>query len=200
MELIVISSPVFLRGESEYINRLFAAGMSCFHLRKEGKDPAAFQQLLQGIDPEYHNRISLHQHHELATRFGIGRLHFPEALRPGAKEALALKKAGYTLSTSIHKLDHITDLENYNYSFYGPVFDSISKKGYHTGIPESFKMPLDFPTRLIAIGGIDATKTAQVKAMGFTGLAILGTLWENTESAVGNFKIIQEQCQQTDHM
>lgn len=191
----MISKPSFFEGEAALINGLFAEGMQRFHLRKEGAERKDYEQLLGGIDPEYLERIALHQFHELAPDFGIRRLHFPEWKRRQSTATDLARLSGYTLSTSIHNLNQLTDLDNFNYSFYGPVFQSISKKDYPSVVPEGFRLPGSGRTRLIALGGVDPDKTALVKQMGFEGLAVLGSLWNVPEQALKNFIKIKEKCQ-----
>lgn len=200
MELIVISKPSFFEGEAKLINQLFESGMARFHLRKEGAEKHEYEQLLGNINPEYLERVALHQFHELAVDFGIRRLHFPEAQRERGQHLLLPNPEGFTLSTSIHKTDQLADLENFKYTFYGPVFHSISKKDYPSVVPESFKLRNPTGVKVIALGGVTPEKIDLVRQMGFDGAAILGLLWTVPELAVNHFKKSLEKCQTTDPM
>lgn len=200
MELIVISKPGFFEGEAKLINQLFEAGMARFHLRKEGAEKYEYEQLLGNINPEYLERVALHQFHELAGDFGIRRLHFPEAQRERGQHLLLQNPEGFTLSTSIHKTDQLADLENFKYTFYGPVFQSISKKDYPPVVPNGFKLRNPTGVKVIALGGITPEKIDLVRQMGFDGAAILGLLWNTPELAVNHFKKSLEKCQTTDLM
>lgn len=197
MELIVISNPSFFKGEALLINELFELGMQRFHLRKEVIDRQAYQQLLTEIDPRYWERIVLHQQHKLAPEFGIHRLHFKEHQRSEGLHK-AFKKKSYTLSTSTHKHNQITDLQNFKYSFIGPVFQSISKENYPGIFPENFKLNYSGTTKLIALGGISASKIDLLQQMNFEGAAVLGAIWNEPEQATANFKQLQKVCQTTD--
>ncbi|WEK17487.1 MAG: thiamine phosphate synthase [Candidatus Pedobacter colombiensis] len=191
MKLIVISDPVYFKDEARLINRLFEAGMSLFHLRKEGFTRQAYAALIAGIDECYHDRIAMHQFHELAGDFPlIKRLHYPEWLR---KETIASDLAAimdnYTLSTSIHHLANLKNLAGFAYTFYGPVFNSISKPGYTGTANTDFVLPEHSNhTKVIALGGITAEKIEQVKQMDFDGFAVLGAIWSKKEEAVNNLK------------
>ncbi|EDM36775.1 putative thiamine phosphate pyrophosphorylase [Pedobacter sp. BAL39] len=194
MKLKVISSPAFFEGEAKIINQLFEAGMSCFHLRKSRPEKAAYLSLLRQINPVYHDRIALHQFHEVAQDMGISRLHFPEYLRPLAQDSIAVLHKDFTLSTSTHKISQLTDLKYFNYTFYGPVFHSISKKGYLSTCQNDFRLPLNTPLQVIALGGVSASRIEQLKAMNFEGAAILGCLWTRSDNALQTFQAIQEKC------
>src|SRR6478735_4898323 len=88
MELIVISNPVAVAGESIIIDTLLQAGLKYFHIRKPKSNFQAVKQLLDGIAPRFYDRIVLHQFHEMASDFGIKRLHYTEQVR----EALTTAK------------------------------------------------------------------------------------------------------------
>jgi len=195
MEMIVVSSPSPVRGEARLINLLFQAGMSCFHLRKPESHFESIRDLLSEVDPVYYERIALHQFHEIAPEFGIKRLHYTEAAR-SRTPLPALRKhgeAGCTLSTSIHQLSVFSGLEHFDYAFYGPVFDSISKPGYTRTVPDDFICPkADHQARLIALGGVNASNLGKIIQMGFDGAAVLGTLWNDPHQAVERFKQLKE--------
>lgn len=186
MAFIVISDAAFFKDEADLINQLFENGMSILHLRKPGGDIANYARLISSIVPAYHNRIALHQFHELVKDFPlIQRLHYPEYNR---NNGMTYDKK-HTLSTSIHHLDKLEDLVDFDYTFYGPVFDSLSKPGYAGLSAEALKLPqTNNRTKLIALGGIDVERVQQVKRMGFDGMAVLGSVWNDKKSALTSFK------------
>lgn len=176
--LVVISHALMLDGEAGYINALFDAGMEVFHMRKPSWDRASIARLIYSIDPVYWPRIALHQHHEMASDFGIYRLHLTESRRRQGYEP-----EGY-LSTSIHGACELSD--RFQYAFFGPVFDSISKPGYGA---VAFSFPVG--PRLIAIGGITPGNAREALQMGFAGVAVLGSLWQKPEDCVEQFKTLR---------
>jgi thiamine-phosphate pyrophosphorylase len=200
MKLIVISHPGGAPGgtpggtsalpdEAGIINKLFENGLQILHLRKPESTRGQVKMLLSEIDQKYHYRISLHQYHSLAEEFGISRLHFTKKERAStsSEEFQAMRKKGITLSTSIHQIEqHDTLPTFFSYAFFGPVFDSISKKGYHGVVNGGFKLTKK-PVSLIALGGISTSNLENIQAMNFDGAAILGALWEQPENAVLNF-------------
>jgi thiamine-phosphate pyrophosphorylase len=180
MELIVISHPEAIDNEAKLINLLFAAGMKRFHLRKPFATPVELTGLLNDIDSAYLAHVALHQHYELAKQFPISRFHHPAKVRLDAKNVMTEHKStGFdSLSTSIHDLLELQSLNNYNYAFFSPVFDSISKPEYKRNVPEDFSLERgDCKARIIALGGINHTNISQVKGMNFDGAAVLGSVW-----------------------
>jgi thiamine-phosphate pyrophosphorylase len=195
MELIVISSPTAVADENIIINNLFQAGLKYFHLRKPESDEHTVRELIDRIAPHFYDRISLHQFQEIAPDYGIKRLHYTEHARQrSSTENLATQKAnGYTLSTSVHDMALLPSLSDFDYTFYGPVFNSISKPGYNSALPADFKLTKrNSKTRLIALGGIDASNLMKTKAMGFDGAAVLGSIWASPASALINFRKLNE--------
>ncbi|MDX5437252.1 MAG: thiamine phosphate synthase [Pontibacter sp.] len=202
MKLIVISSPEPIAEEAQRINELFEAGLEYFHLRKPYFTPEEQSHLLQQIRPEHYVKIALHQHHELAAVFEINRLHFTETKRSitTAEDLMKLQSAGYQLSTSVHKIASLQRLNPcFSYTFFGPVFDSISKPGYTSSVPNSFYLTAaDKPVQVIALGGVDAENVDMIRSMNFDGAAILGSVWKQPEQAVTSYLKIKEKCQTPD--
>lgn len=198
MELIVISDPVCFADEPNLLNQLFEAGLALLHLRKPAVERQALATLLNDIAESYHNRIALHQFHDLVAEFpAIKRLHYPERARNEQLKNNTLPATGsdFTLSTSIHQQQAMEGLSRFDYTFYGPVFDSISKPGY-AGLKDINLLfaGQKHATKIIALGGISVEKVTAVKQMGFDGLAVLGTIWNNKEQAIEKFRELNEKC------
>jgi len=185
LELIVISSPSPVSNEAENINSFFEAGLGVFHLRKPDSDLEDVAKLLSQIDPKYYDRIAIHQHHQLAAEFGLKRLHFTELKRQNTVLATfqKTKEKGLKISTSIHDLDLLDQLDHFDYTFFSPVFDSISKQGYKSKLNSDFTLqkPAKSPA-VIALGGIEQQNIHLIKTMNFDGAAVLGTIWNYEEN------------------
>jgi len=178
MDVFVVTRPDYFEGEAQRINQLFGNGMQVLHIRKPGNDPAAFRQLMAEIEPVFYDRIAVHQHHELVAAFSLIRLHYPEKKRPSAGALGEMKKAGYIVSTSIHDLSALKDCAAYDYVFYGPVFNSISKPGYESVLAADITLPVrKGGPQVIAIGGVSLSKLQILKNMNFDGAALLGAVW-----------------------
>ena len=166
--------------------------MSIFHLRKPESSSQELVLLLQEINPIYYSKIALHSHHYMAKSFGINRLHYTEASRKQLTEMdLQEKKAENIFSTSVHSMtDYENLLNHFEYTFLSPVFDSISKPGYQA---QSFDLSKKTETKLIALGGINETNCSKAFDMGFDGIALLGSIWQN-DNGINNFKKISQIC------
>jgi thiamine-phosphate pyrophosphorylase len=196
MELIVISNPVAVADENIIINNLFQAGLKSFHIRKPESDIQSVKELLNGIAPCFYERIALHQFHEMANDFGIHRLHYTESARIQSSPQqwkLQVEK-GFILSTSIHDTTLLPELNHFEYAFYGPVFDSISKPGYQSKLSADFKLDKTNRSKpkVIALGGVELSNLLNIKQMGFDGAAVLGTLWNESDKALKRFHQLKE--------
>ena len=116
-----------------------------------------------------------------------------------AKSREALLKQDCNLSTSVHNLEELRQLPScFDYTFFGPVFNSISKAGYAAAVPENFVLvEAEKAVPVVALGGINAGNIRLLWKMNFDGAALLGSIWQEPEKAAENFKRINEQCRKT---
>lgn len=195
MELIVISNPVPIADESMLINNMFMAGLQYFHIRKPESDVKTVRKLINGIAPHFYDRIALHQFHEIAADYGIKRMHYTEKAREasGKEQGQSRLNDGFMLSTSIHDLSILPKLTFFDYIFFGPVFNSISKPGYQSKLTADFKLDkTDVKPQVIALGGVELSNLTRLKTMEFDGAAVLGTLWNDPNKAVECFIQLKE--------
>jgi thiamine-phosphate pyrophosphorylase len=87
---------------------------------------------------------------------------------------------------SAHSFEELKEMENREIVLLGPIFDSISKRGYKSkfskeelkiGIAEWRRFIGYGSKKLYALGGINAENICELKELGFDGAAILGGVW-----------------------
>ena len=126
MKLIAITPELPHKHETEFITSILDAGFDYVHVRKPGHTLPQLREYITAIPQQYHCRLKLHSHFQLACEFGIAGLHLNQrssTIPQGVHE-------GLKLSRSCHTATELTDLEKYEYVFLSPIFDSISKRGY----------------------------------------------------------------------
>lgn len=193
--LIVISHEFDVEREILLVNELFNQGMQLFHLRKPVWDVDTQRHFLEQIKPEFREKISVHQHHETIEEFGLKYHHVKEKQRKDAK-----KEQGLIYSTSFHDPKIIeAEAPGFGYYFLSPVFDSISKKNYTAKFGDDFILNPNQPGKVFALGGVKKDNVAKVFERGFYGAAVLGAIWYDTESAIKNFKELDQVCKQNVH-
>lgn len=189
---IVITTEANYPQEVNWIVSLFKAGMERLHLRKPQWDVQQCKAFISQIPADYHKNIVLHQHHSLLTDFELGGIHLKEKDRDNSKIDLAdfcktYQLQGKTVSTSFHSIEDIkTKGDYFDYCFLSPVFDSTSKKGY---LGKGFNV-MHLPQMVVALGGITTKTIAMANNLGYTGVAVLGGIWQQP-SPVEAFKELQ---------
>lgn len=178
MKLIVISPETEDPREPALIAEFIAAGLTDYHLRKPAWTRDQLAAFLRTLPPSVVARVILHTHHDLAADFPAVRVHFPELLAEKSNQY------GYSFrSRAIHDLPTLrASLDRADTRLlFSPVFPSISKPGH---VPrhstDELRAILRLPRRaeVIALGGIDAERIPECRALGFDGVAVLGAIWQ----------------------
>ena len=156
--------------ELEILIWLLDSGLDYYHFRKEHVEKKVLVQFLETIPEPYRNRVVLH--HDLMID-GFLRHH----------KSTERSKHQNIHSCSVHTYAEAEIYVTcYDHIFWSPVFDSISKPGYskNSGICVH-KISPEYQSRLIALGGIEPLKFAQIKHMGFSQIAVKGWFWNQKD-------------------
>lgn len=177
MEWIVITSPGFLLGEADFIDRLFGHGLDRLHLRKPGADIGECRRLLDGISREWLPRIVVHDNFGLCREYGLGGVHL------NGRNPMAPPNHEGSVSRSCHSLEEISRYKGEcDYLTLSPIFNSISKQGYMAAFePEQLAAARGsglIDSRVMALGGVTLENIPRVRELGFGGVAILGDVWQ----------------------
>lgn len=175
----VISSPERLNEEAARINHLMNVA-DVLLLRKPGWTTGEYAVLLEQLHPRYRNRIMIAEQPDLLLEYGLMGLHISERARLESPSVLLGRYAalGLPLSTSIHLPQCPGKM--WHHLLLGPVFDSISKPGY----AGKGAMMKTIPANAIAIGGVEAANAGAARAIGFSGAAVLGAVWQENGDPV----------------
>jgi thiamine-phosphate pyrophosphorylase len=187
--IVVISSPVPVVNEKATLLQLFDEGLELFHLRKKEYSESELRRFIEGMPAEHLKKTVLHSHYHLAAEYSLKGIHVPFAFKCGNPIG--------TVSVSFHSAEEIRTFDmQFDYGFLSPVFDSISKNGYKSSFDlNEVKFFLKHSEeKIIALGGMDEDKIETVHDLGFSGIALLGAIWQN-ESPVEKFKRIKQKWQ-----
>ena len=203
LALLVISPEAEDPREHPTLAELFAAGLTSYHLRKPTWSRDQLAAWLHALPSQFHPRLVLHTHHDLVTEFTLGGLHnrddsggragppgpprTPSAQRTptGAPDGRALPPI--LRSRAVHDLPMLrVSLDTYDRLLVSPIFPSFSKPGHSPDArlaPAELKSTLALPRRaeVIALGGIDASRTPACRDLGFDGVAVLGAIWQSAD-------------------
>lgn len=179
--IIIITPEKIVPNETEVINELFQEGLDLLHIRKPFMNLEEMKNFIQKINSEFHHRLVLHSHYDLAESYNISRHHFREIDR---HNELYKSLTDKTISTSVHSIQTFNELnKEWNYAFISPVFLSISKKKYgeNSEILNDIKKRDNQNAKLIALGGIHENNINEVLNSNVDGVALLGAIWENNQ-------------------
>ena len=177
---IVITLPYFFDGEAEQITQFLRSSIDLIHLRKPHSTAEEMERLIRQIPSEYYDRLVLHDHHQLALKYHLHGVHL-NSRNPQPP-------TGWTgsISHSCHSLEEVKLWKDKcNYVSLSPIFDSISKKGYHAAfsvdVLAQAKEDGIIDAKVLALGGVTFDRMDEVLRMGFGGGMILGDAWKNIE-------------------
>lgn len=193
--IIVITRPDFFEGEAAQIVQLLDSGQAdLIHIRKPGivslADSAKgldiadlgrqekLECLIQTLPARLYGRLVLHDCHQLAVKYGLRGVHL------NRRNPQPPTGWGGSVSISCHSLQELASCRHqpFDYMSLSPIFDSISKPGYHSAfskeqIAAARKLGL-IDQRVMALGGVTFDKVEEVEQMGFGGAMILGDAWK----------------------
>ena len=204
MKLAVVTSASSIDNEHEIIERMFRHGLKNLHVRKPKYTKKKLRQYLEGFKKEYRDKIIIHSHHSLALSMRLKGIHLTEKHR---ERTLGVLKKFYLfrmmrpklhISSSYHKLSDMKEsASRYDYVFFGPVFESISKEDHKPSYTMASMYDVfnnNDKIKALALGGVDADKISACYETRFSGVALSGFLWES-DNAVERFDEARKICE-----
>lgn len=193
--LIVVTSEQSIPNEAQWINQMFQNGLKYLHLRKPGYAMEAYQDLIEKIETQYHRKIMIHEYHELCQDYKLMGIHIPDRTKSEIPDfdqyVHAYYAQDFVVSSSFHDVKSIEVFQTHlDYYILSPVFNSISKDGY-TG--KQFNVQ-NLERLVIGLGGIHSNNISQTLKLGYEGVAVLGSIWQDT-NPLNSFQKIQKQYQ-----
>jgi thiamine-phosphate pyrophosphorylase len=175
MQLIVITSSERIEREAEKINALFEVGMEILHIRKPDFSKKEYINLLEEIKQKYHKQIKIHEFFELTENYNLLGVHL------NVRTPNYTGKRKINISKSVHSIEELEKISEYDYVFLSPIFDSISKKGYFSNFDDetlcTASLNGKINRKVIALGGINQQTLPLLKKYAFGGAAVLGCIW-----------------------
>jgi thiamine-phosphate pyrophosphorylase len=200
MKIIVISPSKIKENEIKNVIQMFEAGLESYHIRKPKFNTKQLQEYIEKIPKQFHNRIVIHSHHNLARKYNLHGVHYTKKhleknLRNWWREKmLRISKSNFVKTTSHGKLASLYDIEEmkFDYVFLSPIFDNITGK-YQSGFyEESIKAAIQKTGKnIIARGGVDITRIEKINELGFYGMALYSVVWDKENPVDEYLKIIR---------
>jgi len=173
---------------AEIVGQALGAGCRWISLREKDLPDDEQVPLARALLPmtrRHGAMLTIHGEAELAKLAGVDGVHLPSGSDGAA--ARALLGAGKLIGVSIHSAGEAEALDPaiIDYALAGPAFETDSKPGYgpeigRTGLAE---MARAARVPLLAIGGINTVRVAEVVAAGCGGVAVMGGVMRAADPA-----------------
>ena len=173
----------------EIVAMALAAGCRWVSLREKDLPDDEQMPLARSLLPladRHGARLTLHGEAALAKLAGVHGVHLPSGSDPVA--ARALLGPGKLIGVSIHTVTEAEAIDPaiVDYALAGPAFETASKPGYgpeigRKGLAEIARVS---PVPLLAIGGINTLRVAEVVAAGCAGVAVMGGVMRAADPAL----------------
>jgi thiamine-phosphate pyrophosphorylase len=145
----------------------------------------ALARMLAPMVWRHGGKLSLHGTPELAQAVKADGVHLPSGSDPQA--ARKLLGADKLIGVSIHSVGdaEAIDPTNVDYAVAGPAFETESKPGYGPEIGRKGLAEIARATRvpILAIGGLNVMRAAEVLAVGPLGIAVMGSVMRSADPA-----------------
>ena len=178
MQCLIITRPTFVPNEAQRIVDYLKSGKAqLVHIRKPQASKEEVEGLILQIPAEWHKWLVLHDHFDLAVRYGLYGVHL------NSRNPLPPEGWSGSVSRSCHQPEELEKWkQRCNYVSLSPIFDSISKQGYQAAfslevIAEARRCGL-IDKKVYALGGVTFARLTEVENMGFGGAMILGDAWK----------------------
>jgi thiamine-phosphate pyrophosphorylase len=166
---------------AEAVMQALAAGCRWVSLREKDlphDDQVALAGTLLSLARRHGARLSVHGEAALAKACGADGVHLPAGSDPAASRALL--GPDKLIGVSIHTVTEAEaiDPDAVDYAIAGPAFETASKPGYGPEIGRKGLAAIAAAARvpILAIGGINAARAAEVLAAGPAGIAVMGSI------------------------
>jgi thiamine-phosphate pyrophosphorylase len=163
----------------EVVTAALVAGCRWVSVREKdlsADDQVALARTLLPAARRHRARLTLHGDAALAKACGADGVHLPSGSDPARSRALL--GAGMLIGVSIHTVTEAEAIDpgTVDYAVAGPAFETASKPGYGPEIGRKGLAEIARAARVpvLAIGGINVARVAEVLAAGPAGVAVMG--------------------------
>jgi thiamine-phosphate pyrophosphorylase len=165
----------------EVVTAALAAGCRWVSMREKdlsADDQVALARTLLPAARRHGARLTVHGDATLAKACGADGVHLPSGGDPARSRALL--GTGMLIGVSIHTVTEAEAIDPgvVDYAIAGPAFETASKPGYGPEIGRKGLAEIARAARVpvLAIGGINVARVAEVLAAGPAGIAVMGSV------------------------
>jgi thiamine-phosphate pyrophosphorylase len=186
--LLVTDQAQARRPLTEIVAAALAGGCRWVSLREKNlpaDEQMVLARVLLPLVRKYNGRLMLHGEASLAKLAGVDGVHLPSG--SDAAAARATMGPGKLVGLSIHSIVDVEAIDPRvaDYALAGPAFETPSKPGYGPEIGRRGLSEIARAARVpvLAIGGINTARVAEVIAAGCGGVAVMGGVMRAADPA-----------------
>lgn len=190
MEVIVITSSSEKEKEIPQIIRFFEHGLITLHLRKPKWSKKEVSAFIHEIPEEYHNKIVVHGHYDLAIKYKLKGIHLHRRHRNSKLKnrwnrfVMRLKHPSMIVTSTFNSIESLRENTlKLDYVFLNSVFTSHSyyNKDEEAGVNllKSILNKANIP--VYALGGVTKDRIEVVRAAGFKGVGLSSAVWKHID-------------------
>ncbi|MFN8278033.1 MAG: hypothetical protein U0T84_11150 [Chitinophagales bacterium] len=186
MKIAVMTNPYELMNETHIINGLFHEGLEELHVRKPAMNRKDMIAYLEGIHPEYHNRIILHSHFSLVHKFNVRGVHMDEDLLKNSLfnwflDVFVIRKRGLKKCVTVHSTSHVAPVaQSADEILLGPVFRKVSQFNCSRMLKrEKILKTLErYSNQLVGLGSVCMQTIDEYQSLGFRSVTVQSAVWK----------------------
>jgi thiamine-phosphate pyrophosphorylase len=171
---------------ADVVRRALAGGCRWISMREKDLSDEDQRELAMSLLPiarRHGGRLTLHGEAVLANTCGADGVHLSAGSDPvAARKILGLDKL---VGVSVHTVTEAEALDPavIDYAIAGPAFETASKPGYGPAIGRKglAEIAAATPVPVLAIGGLNAMRAAEVLAVGPAGFAVMGSVMRSPD-------------------
>lgn len=161
-----------------YVNSLIHPYVDFLHIRKKQWSVSEIEQLIKELVNSNipRNKMIVNNQPDLAKRFGLGGVHFPELVSFRNYPSMNLLKG-----SSVHseEMAIVKEQEGADYLFFGHIYETTSKPGLAPrGLHPLHSVTQTVSIPVIAIGGITPERVHECLEHGASGVAVMSTVYQ----------------------
>ncbi len=183
-DTLVLFTPTRSPWDAKTVVKLFDAGLGRLHVQSvRDWNVRQYEAFLQQVPEVFWNRIVLEEQPDLVLSRKLAGFQ----MLPGDRIPPRWPKTA-ALSLKCHSYDEMRSTpKGCHYLFLSPIFPSVSKRDYvpqrthreFQVIVERWRAEGGCP--VYGLGGITPQNAAHVRALGFDGMAFIGSVWESAQ-------------------
>jgi thiamine-phosphate pyrophosphorylase len=188
-----------IENEIQTIVKLFELGLDMLHLRKPNFNERKMEKLIEEIPSTYYDRIVLHGHYSLTSKYKLKGIHMRKSHRSSSlsntfkKLLMKLRSPGILITTSFRSLQSLQENNaQFDYVLLSNVFTDNGhyKSDQDSGVNILKKVVEASRQKVVGVVALDADNVKVIEAAGFYGAGLPEQIWEPNGFSIPSVQLL----------